>query len=246
DFYRVTVNGNSALQVETATPARNSGVFANDFDPMVRIYNAAGVLVAADDNSDPDGRNARASYKVPKGAGGTYYIEVLASPAQSPTTTGEYLLGVKGAVAASTNVARAVGTAPANPAGKKLTAAAARPLLQEAVRLWRLAGVDTTGLGKIDIRVADLGGDTLGRVSGNTIWLDDNAAGWGWFVDKTARNDSEFHKAGNQGEQNRMDLLTVLTHEVGHLLGLDHAAYGIMVDGLEVGVRRKPARVAVQ
>ena len=40
-------------------------------------------------------------------------------------------------------------------------------------------------LGNIDIRIADLGGATLDLASDNTIWLDDNAAGWGWFVDRT-------------------------------------------------------------
>ena len=31
----------------------------------------------------------------------------------------------------------------------------------------------------------------------------------GWFLDSTPHNDSEFTRAGNKGEQNRMDLLTV-------------------------------------
>ena len=74
--------------------------------------------------------------------------------------------------------------------------------------------------------------------SGNTIYLDINAAGWGWFVDRTPRNDSEFTRPGNQGEQNRMDLLTVLEHEIGHLLGHDHDDAGVMAETLAAGTRR--------
>ena len=45
---------------------------------------------------------------------------------------------------------------------------------------------------------------------------------------------------GNQGEQNRMDLLTVLEHEVGHLLGRGHEADGVMAETLAPGIRRMP------
>ena len=80
--------------------------------------------------------------------------------------------------------------------------------------------------------------------SGHTIWLDDNAAGWGWFVDPTPADDSEFTTPGNQGEKNRMDLLTVLEHEVGHLLGYEHEESGVMIDTLPAGTRRTPAGAA--
>lgn len=117
------------------------------------------------------------------------------------------------------------------------TARHAAALLPEAIRHWRATGIDVSALHGIDIRVADLGGTTLGLAAGHTIWLDDNAAGWGWFVDRTPRNDSEFTRRGNQGEQNRMDLLTVLEHEVGHLLGYEHGPTGVMQEALTAGTR---------
>src|SRR5262249_41538995 len=86
----------------------------------------------------------------------------------------------------------------------------------------------------------DLPGATLGLASGQTIWLDGNAAGWGWFVDRTPWEDSEFTTPGDQGEQGRMDLLTVLMHELGHVLGLDHDAGGVMAETLSPGTRLLP------
>ena len=109
------------------------------------------------------------------------------------------------------------------------------------MRRWQVAGVSTDRWLDVDVRIADLGGTTLGLASGNTIWLDDDAAGWGWFIDATPRNDSEFVRSGNQGEQNHMDLLTVVMHELGHVLGYDHEDDGVMAETLAAGVRRTNA-----
>src|SRR5262249_30544512 len=108
------------------------------------------------------------------------------------------------------------------PVAETLSARQLPAILAEAIARWQGARLATKALAGIDVRVADLGGDLLGLADSHTIWLDDNAAGWGWFVDPTPGDDAEFTTPGDQGEQHRMDLLTVLEHELGHVLGLHH------------------------
>src|SRR5262249_43850801 len=71
--------------------------------------------------------------------------------------------------------------------------------------------------------------------------LDAHPAGWGWFVDKTPRDDLEFFTVGDQGEQNRRGILTVLPHETGYLVGYEHGENGAMKDTSPHGIRRTPS-----
>ena len=132
-----------------------------------------------------------------------------------------------------------------NPSATILTYSQVQPLLSEALARWQASGVDVSGLGQLDIRITNLGGNYLGMTDGHTIWLDDNAAGWGWFVDPTPNDDSEFTTPGNQGEKHRMDLLTVLEHELGHMLGREHEESGVMAETLSAGERWTPSGVYV-
>jgi hypothetical protein len=91
---------------------------------------------------------------------------------------------------------------------------------------------------------------TLGKAIGASVLIDLDAAGWGWFVDATPVNDVEFGLSLSDVEKmaletspafGRMDLLTVVMHEMGHVLGfkdLDPNAGALMSGTLDAGTRR--------
>jgi len=91
DVYRVTLGEGDELTLRTLTPADGPGEWANTLDPMIRLYDSTRALVAWDDNSAPDGRNAELSYVVPAGGAGVYCIRV--GPSRTVGwTSGEYVL----------------------------------------------------------------------------------------------------------------------------------------------------------
>ena len=106
---------------------------------------------------------------------------------------------------------------------------------------WAAQGVSPEQLNLLrtaSITFADLPGRLLGIVTGNRIILDNNAAGFGWYVDATPQDCSEFHSSRSPAT-NRMDLLSVVTHEFGHLLGFGHteAKGSLMSESLKAGSR---------
>ncbi|MEQ8854591.1 hypothetical protein [Gimesia sp.] len=112
----------------------------------------------------------------------------------------------------------------------------------------RLSSTEQQKLEEVQVEVVDLAGTTLGQVVGDTIYLDVNAAGHGWFIDDTPRDHSEFQADSSlslialPGSEaaGLIDLWTVIRHELGHLLGDEHAEEGIMDSVLAPGERKLP------
>ena len=135
-----------------------------------------------------------------------------------------------------------------------LTDAQLAPIVAAAVDAWtRKLGADFERLGALNglaVSVTDLPDLALGEtLAGGRILIDIDGAGHGWFLDASPAESSEFAirldrnvlaAALGGGAFGRMDLLTVVTHEIGHLLGFGHddaLKVTVMDDDLEPGVR---------
>ena len=91
DNYDITLAAGQTIQLATQTPLDQ---VSNTLDPQIAIYDADNNLLASDDNSASDGKNAVLSFTAP--AAGTYRILV-----SGQSGTGEYVLDLNQAPLAS-------------------------------------------------------------------------------------------------------------------------------------------------
>jgi len=239
-----TLLGTSALTVNTTT------------SPQTNMYNSTGVLFS--------GANAFV-------ANGSYITVTLSS-----TAGGWAINGLDFAVDASNsgslgsgsglpNVAQEAPAAGPNTSAsaasvQPLTMAQLQPVVNQAIALWASAGLTPAQIAKLESTqfvIQDLSkqGD-LGLTGADAIYIDPTALGYGWYIDATPGDNSAFGVAASQYElhagvdspaYNKMDLLTLVAHELGHIIGLlDYAGSGDLMDGtLGTGTRRLPSAADV-
>jgi hypothetical protein len=145
------------------------------------------------------------------------------------------------------------------PGETQLTQAQLDSVVAAAIAQWASAGISASQLAAlvaVTFSVADLSDNVIGTQAPGHVTIDTDAAGHGWFVDPTPRDNSEFTHAQNaagtdlltdpsNAAAGHMDLVTVVAHELGHELGLaDEILAGdandLMYINLVDGERRMP------
>ncbi len=119
----------------------------------------------------------------------------------------------------------------APPAGARAVLALSRTELDRAIELAKarwLAVEPDADFSALTVAIGDLPGLVLGRAIGSHVVIDATAAGWGWDA---------MHPGDDAP---RMDLVTAVAHELGHVLAHEHAGSGVMLATL-AAVRNAPA-----
>jgi hypothetical protein len=241
--YQIKGNSMTSLSVNTSTGKATFNGKANiqDItDPLspVSVDGNATLQVTMTDRGEPGSTDSIAVTVWNKDGGLWFASHWDGTQTVERTLGGGNLVVHAGALQALGGVATISGRRPA------LSAAALAPIVVEAAARWQQAGFgrETEALNELQVFITDLAGPILGWTSAHVIWIDQDAAGHGWFIDPTPAEDEEFTGTAGDVLGGRMDLLTVVMHEMGHVLGHDHDAGGVMAESLAAGVRETPER----
>jgi hypothetical protein len=134
-----------------------------------------------------------------------------------------------------------------------LTQSELQPIVAAAIDRWQEAGATASQIDAmrlVHFYISNLPDNDVGmEVSQREVYIDATADGIGWFVDSTPETDASFQASSINGQLNavnpqavdHLDLLTVVEHELGHVIGLPDVSSSLdslMSGALPEGVRR--------
>jgi hypothetical protein len=136
-------------------------------------------------------------------------------------------------------------------------------MVQAALERWRTSGISAEDMARLQaatFAIADLPEGQIASASGSGITIDETAAGYGWFIDQSPMEDSEFDVSvpGNELQTTeyspafgRTDLLTVVMRQLGQVYkqGKKSGIKGqgsLMQNTLSPAVRRVPDSRTIQ
>jgi len=135
--------------------------------------------------------------------------------------------------------------------GSSVTVSQVQATLNRAIELMVASGFDLSLFAGVQVQIVDFGNEaTLGMAGANLILIDNDAFGHGWFIDPTLADNNEFVFSGDEGVADlssiaygKVDLLTVLMHELGRLAGENVVGdpNDLMTETLGTGIRRLPS-----
>ncbi len=114
---------------------------------------------------------------------------------------------------------------------------------------WVAVGVNPQSFKNVQVQIGTLSQGVLADTAGSVITIDASAGGFGWYTNTSS---GDFQTVANSADQSakagtlavgHMDLLTVVDHELGHVLGLPDVTTGadnLMTQTLSAGMRRLP------
>ncbi|MEA2412291.1 MAG: large repetitive protein, partial [Thermoleophilaceae bacterium] len=166
------------------------------------------------------------------------FTVVLATPAGATLGATTSTVTITG-----TTAQLAAGVAPPGSVAAPLTSGALQPVVAAAEQDWVAAGADPRALAGVSFVITTLPLGLIGYTVGNIVYIDATAAGFGWYTGLNRGFDQVGVALAGGAAAGRMDLLTVVLHEIGHTVGLpDGCACGpysaLMQTTLAAGERR--------